>query len=164
MKQLVLAVAMLAVLAACGSEEGANQAGDKSTVQPAASADAAAQKVPASAATGIDVLIELGFIPEFAYATVYDIVDKNNQGVNRRRVLLEVLEGDVASAMTSAETTLAKAGYAKSKESSDGGRYDAVFVKHGSPTLVFMAQSPDRGPKLKTPGAVGTIHVMWNFY
>ena len=85
-------------------------------------------------------------------------------GVNRRRVLLEVLEGDIEAAMTSAEATLDKAGYSKSKESSDGGRYDAVFVKHGFPTLVFMAQTPDRGPDLKNPGAVGTIHIMWNIY
>lgn len=164
MKQLLLAAAVLAVLAACGAEQGAHQAGDRSTVEPAPSADATAQKPSANAATGIDVLTGLGFIPDFAYATVYDIVDKNNQGVNRRRVLLEVLEGDIEAAMTSAEATLDKAGYSKSKESSDGGRYDAVFVKHGFPTLVFMAQTPDRGPDLKNPGAVGTIHIMWNIY
>lgn len=161
MKQFLLAAAILAGLAACGAEQNASRTADGPGVEPAAGA---AQKSPASAATGIDVLTGLGFIPDFAYATAYDIVDKNREGVNRRRVLLEVLEGDIEAAMASAQATLGKAGYSKSKESSDGGRYDAVFVKHGFPTLVLMGQSPERGPKLKNPEAVGTIHIMWNAY
>ena len=164
MKQILLAGAVLAVLAACGADQGAGQAGDKSTVEPPASTEAAAPKAPASNATGIDVLAGLGFIPDFAYAMAYDIVDKNSEDVSRHRVLLEVLEGDIGTAMASAEATLGRAGYVKSKDSSADGRHDAVFVKKGSPTLVFMAQSPDRGPDLKNPGAVGTIHIMWNRY
>jgi hypothetical protein len=161
MKQLLLAAAILVALAACGAEQNADQAAGGTTVEPTADA---AKKSSANAATGIDVLTGLGFIPDFAYGTAYDIVDKNKEGVNRRRVLLEVLEGDIEAAMASAQATLQNAGYSKSKESSDGGRYDAVFVKRGFPTLVFMGQSPERGPKLKNPEAVGTIHIMWNTY
>jgi hypothetical protein len=120
--------------------------------------------VPASEEKGIDVLTGLGFKPEFAYSVVYDIVDRNNEGVNRHRVLLEPLEGDIETAMASAEATLTGEGYEKSKETESNGRHDAVFTKYGSPTLVFMAQTPERGPALKNPNAVGTIHIMWNFY
>lgn len=164
MKKIFLAAAVLTVLAACSADQAVPQNVEQSAAEPAPPSETVPQQPAASAPTGIDTLTGLGFIPDFAYAMVYDIADKNKEGVNRRRVLLEVLEGDIEAAMASAEATLARAGYSKSKESSDGGRYDAVFVKQGSPTLVFMAQSPDRGPDLKNPGAVGTIHVMWNTY
>jgi hypothetical protein len=124
----------------------------------------ATKPVLASKEKGVDVLTDLGFKPEFAYTVVYDITDKNDAGINRHRVLLEVLEGDIDTAMTSASATLASAGYGKSRETESNGRRDVVFTKQGFPTLVFMAQTPERGPALKTPGAVGTIHVMWNFY
>ena len=110
------------------------------------------------------MLIGLGFKPDFPYAVAYDITDKNNQGINRHRVLLEVLAGDMTQAMADSETVLAAAGYAKSKETVGDGRTDAVFTKRGQPTLVFMAQTKEHGPALKNPDAVGTIHIMWNFY
>jgi len=163
MKKLVLAAAVLAFLAACGEDQGAVD-GNLAIPEPSPRAEAAPQQAAANATTGIDALTGLGFKPEFAYAIAYDIVDKNNEGVNRRRVLLEVLDGDIVTAMGDAEATLARAGYTKSKETSSDGRHDVVFVKNGFPTLVFMAQSPERGPALKNPGAVGTIHIMWNIY
>jgi len=165
MKQFFLAIAVVTVLAACGpkqevAQKGAETADESSTSAPVP----ATQPAPAGEAKGIDVLTELGFKPDFAYAVVYDIVDKNKEGVNRHRVLLEALEGDIKTAMSSAQATLATAGYEQSKETESNGRYDAVFTKQGFPTLVFMAQTPERGPALKDPSAVGTIHIMWNFY
>jgi hypothetical protein len=164
MKQIFFAVAVVAVLAACGPKQEAAQKGGETANESPASATAGAEPAPAAEVKGIDVLTGLGFKPDFAYAVVYDIVDKNNEGVNRHRVLLEALEGDIKTAMASAEATLVKAGYEKSRETESNGRYDAVFTKQGFPTLVFMAQTPERGPALKDPGAVGTIHIMWNFY
>lgn len=164
MKQFFLAAAVVAVLAACGADQDATQNNDKTTSESSVSSATDTQSMPNDEAKGIDVLTGLGFTPDFAYAVVYDIVDKNNEGVNRHRVLLEALEGNIEPAMTNAEATLAKAGYEKSKETVSDGRHDAVFIRHGYPTLVFMAQTPERGPALKNPGAVGTIHIMWNFY
>jgi hypothetical protein len=161
MKKFVLLMAMMTVVAACNSSQ--DEAGE-TAIGPDQSKAAAIKPALASKEKGVDVLTSLGFKPEFAYTVVYDINDKNDAGVNRHRVLLEVLEGDIDTAMTSASATLASAGYGKSRETESNGRRDVVFTKQGFPTLVFMAQTPERGPALKTPGAVGTIHVMWNFY
>lgn len=163
MKQFLLAVAVAAVLAACGSKQDPQQT-DQTAGQAEAQAQAQAEPSPSRTEKGIDVLIGMGFRPEFAYAIAYDIIDKNNQGVSRHRVLLEVLEGDVVTAMDDVEASLAGLGYVKAKETEGDGRYDTVFTKKGEPTLVFMAQTAERGPALKNPDAVGTIHIMWNFY
>ncbi len=166
MKQIFLAAAVVVVLAACGSQQDSAQKGSESIHEaPAPAAPATStEPAPSREEKGIDVLTGVGFKPDFAYSVVYDIVDKNSEGVNRHRVLLEALEGDIKTAMASAEATLTKAGYVKSKETQSEGRHDAVFTKQGLPTLVFMAQTPERGPALKNQGAVGTIHIMWNFY
>ena len=164
MKQFILAAAVVTILAGCGADQEAAKNSVKATDESSVSSATDAQPMLNDQAKGIDVLTGLGFTPDFAYAVVYDIVDKNNEGVNRHRVLLEALEGNIETAMTNAEATLAKAGYKRSKETVSDGRQDAVFIKHGLPTLVFMAQAPERGPALKNPGAVGTIHIMWNFY
>ena len=163
MKQIFFAAAVAAVLAACGADQDATQNNDKTRNESSESSATDVRSAPTEE-KGIDVLTGLGFTPDFAYAVVYDIIDKNNEGVNRHRVLLEALEGNIENAMTNAEATLVNAGYEKSKETMNDGRHDAVFIKHGFPTLVFMAQSPERGPPLKNPGAVGTIHIMLNFY
>lgn len=163
MKQLLLAMAVVAALAACGPKQDPQQ-GDNAAGEAKTPAEVAAESPPASTEKGLDVLTGMGFKPDFANAVVYDMVDKNNQGVNRHRVLLEVLEGDITAAMDDVEASLSALGYAKAKETASDGRYDAVFTKQGAPTLVFMAQTAERGPALKNPGAVGTIHIMWNFY
>lgn len=164
MKHLFLATALTVALAACGPKQDPQQQGDNAAGVGQTPTEAVAASPPPRVEKGIDVLTGMGFQPDFANAVVYDIVDKDKKGVNRHRVLLEVLEGDVVAAMDNAEASLASVGYEKAKETESDGRYDTVFTKKGAPTLVFMAQTAERGPALKNPGAVGTIHIMWNFY
>ena len=161
MKQLLLTAAAVLVLAACGPKQEPEQ-GAQNTAQDQAPEVATPQ--PSRVEKGIDVLTGLGFTPDFPYSVAYDMTDKNNQGINRHRVLLEVLDGDVQQAMAASEAALSAAGYVKSKETVGDGRTDAIFSKRGQPTLVFMAQTKERGPALKDPDAVGSIHIMWNFY
>lgn len=159
-KVFLLALLVAAGLSACGERQGADEAAPATGAREVAPADAS----PGVPKKGIDVLVGLGFKPGFAYSVAYDIIDKNDAGTSRHRVLMEVLEGDVVDAMRDSEETLVRAGYAKVKEAAGDGRYDAVFTRHGLPTLVFMGQTAERGPALKTPGATGSIHIMWNFY
>jgi long-subunit fatty acid transport protein len=160
-KMFFFAAVVAIVLSACSKERGADEAGPAA----AGTAETSPTEVPSRAPEkGIDVLVGLGFKPGYPYSVAYDIIDKNDAGTSRHRVLLEVLDGDIVDAMRDSEETLIRAGYAKAKETGSDGRYDAIFTRHGWPTLVFMGQTAERGPPLKTPGAVGTIHIMWNFY
>lgn len=162
MKQLLLTIAVMSVLVGCGPRQDSQT--DRRTAKETQVPPAGAAPTRAPTEKGIDVLTGLGFKPDFAYSVAYDLVDKNAQGVSRHRVLLEVMGDDIKSAMDDVEASLVGLGYAKSKSTEGDGRYDSVFVKRGTPTLVFMAQTAERGPALKNPDAVGTIHIMWNAY
>jgi Prokaryotic membrane lipoprotein lipid attachment site len=160
MKRYFVVLSIAAALAACspGQESGK---GDEAATRAPATAPTATQ-APLPREKGIDALAGFGIKPMFPYDVAYDIVDKNDKGRARHRVLLEVTGGDINAAVASMEQQLMALDYAKAKQSDRQGKIEQVFRKKGSPTLVLLSQSAASGPKLKQPGAVGSIHVMWN--
>lgn len=164
MKRYFAILGIMTALAACGPSQQAGKV-DETAVQetqpPPAPVAPAVQK-PSDQEKGIDVLAGMGIAPNFQYAVAYDIVDRNQEGKARHRVLLEVLGGDIDDAVDRMGALLANLGYEKTKDTNNNGRHEEVFRKQGTPTLVLLAQPAVSGPPLKHGDAVGSIHIMWN--
>lgn len=159
MKQLLVCLSLATLLTSCGGDK--TDARSEATPAPAVAPSPVAA---IEAAKGMDVLAKLGISPDFEHSVDYDIIDKNQAGISRHRVLIDVLAGDMPSAIERMDALLVAQGYAKQKETSNDGRVDQIFIKQGVPTMVLLMQPVDKGPKLKNPNAVGSIHIMWNIW
>jgi hypothetical protein len=155
--KLILSLLLAFFLASCGGDKPADP--NEAISPPAAEQP---QVAKSEARKGIDLLTEFGVRPDFAHSINYDIVDKDKSGKPRHRVLLEVREGDMTTAVARMDALLVEQGYAKAKQSDHDGKVEQVFRKAGVPTLVLLSQSVATGPRLKQPDAVGSIHIMWN--
>lgn len=164
MKRYLAIVGLATLLAACGPSQQPQTNVNDAAAEPSPEATGDLTPAPVVRKKGVDLLTsDFGVMPDFRYAVVYDIVDKNTVGVRRHRVLLEVLgEQDIETALGKMDATLVALGYEKSKDTVTDRGHEEVFRKKGTPTLVLLAQSAASGPQLKNADAVGTIHVMWN--
>ena len=53
-------------------------------------------------------------------------------------------------------------GYTLAKDGGTGGRIERTYTRQDAPTYYLLMQPAAIGPKLASPGATGSIHVMWN--
>lgn len=84
------------------------------------------------------------------------------KGKLRRRVLIELLEGNAGDAFASASQSLAAAGYQpKGKPKGEPtGRQSQAFTKKGHPSIVLVS-NVNVGTKPANPGAVGLMAFDW---
>ena len=91
-----------------------------------------------------------------------DRIFKNKKGKVRRRVTVEVLEGDVKSAFDRASRALVEAGY-KPKGSRKGDpatKQSQAFTKKGK-SAISLASNVKVGKKPANPNALGLVSFEW---
>jgi hypothetical protein len=158
------------LLGACEKTEPVDQSG--SGTQPQAVGNAAPppaspvkpqRPVPAPAGQkGLDLLAEAGINLDFPHDVHYDILDTSHAGTRRHRVLLEVRDADFATVIRDFDESLEGLGYTKTTDKDTNGRVEQVYESKGKPAYYLLMQPAGMGPKLNSPDAVGSIHIMWN--
>ena len=166
MKKLFLSTALMVLIAGCNKEtDQAPAQGEPAAQAPSATSVRAPVAKPVAAPEGekgVDMLTAAGIKLDFPHAVSYDIMDVSRAGTPRRRVLLEVLGGDFATATERFGQSLVNAGYAKTSDKNNGGRIDQIYEQAGKPAYYLLMQPAGMGPKLLGKDAVGSIHIMWN--
>jgi hypothetical protein len=162
MKRIVVcAIVATALLSACKPHD-AGAAGTSAPTPKAPVVAARSQAASADTRKGVDLLTDAGVTFAFPNVIHYDIVDKSRRGTPRHRVLIEVLDGDFATATRQIDKSLVDLGYSKTSDANKGGRIEQVFKQKGKPTYYLLMQPEGMGPALRDPNAVGSIHIMWN--
>lgn len=161
MKRILVPAAFSLFLVACGSQESQTPV----SAQTPASAVAEARPAPVAADPadlGIDILAGRNIEIPFSHAVNYDIRDVSRSGTPRRRVLVEILDGDFEVAAEQFGESLVSRGYSLSEEERGEGMIQRTFVKEGESTYYLLMHVAGVGPELRDAEAVGSIHIMWN--
>jgi hypothetical protein len=158
---VVFTIVASALLLGCGrsDETGSAETSTTPTEKPIA---AASHVRPLDKRKGADILAAAGVNFGFPHVFHYDIMDKSRSGTPRHRVLVEVLGEDFETAARDFDASLVALGYKKISDANNNGRIEQVFSRKGKPTYYLLMQPKGRGPALRDPDAVGSIHVMWN--
>lgn len=150
---VVSTAAMLAILAGCSDPQTAATAPTEATLasseQPVVEAPADPQPSDRSLPPGVTIDAPVEQRSMHGYTT--------KAGQERRVVIYEFAEGDVASMATTLQTAMAAAGFrARPEKDRDDGKTRITFTKSGY-GRVNAALTSDLGNKPKDPEAAGTF-------
>lgn len=164
---ILAALLVLAALGGCKQSQPTPATQAAESPAPAQSEPEPLQPSPRPVAaetgdTGMEMLLQRGIEVPFAHGVNYDIKDVSKNGTPRRRILLEVLAPDFQQAATAFTDLLEAGGYTLASEEGVAGKQQKTYVREGSPTYYLLIQDVANGPRLNDPGAVGSVHVMWN--
>lgn len=161
MKRILVPAAFSLFLVACGSQESETPVSAQAPAS--ASADTRSAPVPADPADlGIDILAERNIEIPFSHVVNYDIRDVSRNGTPRRRVLVEILDGDFEAAIEQFGESLVSRGYSPTDDERSEGTIQRTFVREGEPTYYLLMHVAGAGPELRHAEAVGSVHIMWN--
>ena len=153
MKEILLATAVALALAACSRPQPAADIAPTATAETAAIAGAA----PLPCAEPGYALLPKGITLEFPYHLRADRVYLDKQGNERRRVVLEFLDGDVESTLAAADASLVRSGFAaRSRRNQPNGNIVVPYARKGTPGITVFGSSTV-GPNPSNPAAKGTI-------
>lgn len=148
MKSNVLVAALLLAMVGCSQPEPPAPAADA----PATTAPAGPEDAPADAEAA---LLPAGITLDLPRELRADRTYTNENGVERRRVTFEFLEGDIASALASVDASMATAGFAaQPRQEQRNGNVLVPYVKGGYGDLLVYA-GPVTAPR--HPDAKGLL-------
>lgn len=153
MKRLTLTAAVVLILAGCNQPATTAEA-TQAPAAPQASAAPAAACEPQ--ATGYQWLPE-GLVLDIPYHLRADRIYINKNNVQRRRVVLEFLDGDAESTLASVDKSMTTAGFtARPRKDQPNGNIVVPYMKKGFGGITVIA-SATAGDKPSNPAAKGTI-------
>lgn len=157
MKRL-MSVLVLCVLAACTNKESVEAA-------PALpSASESIEGVVQADCRGNNFYSPLpeGVVINFPFHFRIDRIAPNKNGQLNRRVVLEIVDGDLAGSFDSAKQSLLEAGYQPSGKlkGSAAKKQSQKFKKKGAPTIT-LSSNVRVGKKPSNPSAVGVVYFDW---
>ena len=126
-----LAAAVLFSLAACGDGTGPAPA-SPATAEPAASSPEPTERAPRAVRGELAAPLPEGVSLPFAYYVRSDAATESKQGLPRRRIRLEFLEGDAATVLGQVRAAFASAGFSAGEDAAAGNGATRVnFRKDG---------------------------------
>jgi hypothetical protein len=158
MRKTVLLTSILLV-AACNREQpaatapAAEPAPQQQVAEPVAEA-------PKAAPGELKSPLPEGFVLPFAYHRLYDNTGKTEAGKPQRRVMVEFIGADAATATDALAAALAGKGFVEKSREQVDGKDQLVFERaDGASVIVKIDPQPKR---LRREDARGTLHLTWN--
>lgn len=158
MRITVIALVLLAC-AACNRQQ------PNDTTAPAATATEATASTAEKPKTAferqdLETPLPEGFELPFAYHRVADNLGKTADGKPQRRILVEILEGDAATAQQGIVNALVAKGFGQPVIEPVAGLNQLTFSRADGVTVIVKI---DPQPKrVRAPNATGTVHMTWN--
>lgn len=160
MRKIVLLTSILLV-AACNREQPAATApaAEPAPQQQAVVAEPAAE-APKAAPGELKSPLPEGFVLPFAYHRLYDNTGKTEAGKPQRRVMVEFIGADAATATDALGAALAEKGFVEKSREQVAGKDQLSFERaDGASVIVKIDPQPKR---LRREDARGTLHLTWN--
>lgn len=155
MKQLTLLAIALFVLAGCKQD----RAPDAAVAQASPSTpEVASPAAPCEEGQGAGYAwLPAGLALDIAYHLRADRIYTSKNDVQRRRVVLEFLDGDVDSVLAATEKSMIAAGFtARPRRDQPNGNIIVPYVKRGYGSITVVA-SATPGDNPSNPGAKGMV-------
>lgn len=154
-----VAAAALFALAACGEKTTDPTPASPATEKPAASAAAPAERAPRVARGELAAPLPEGVVLPFAYYVRSDAASESKQGVPRRRIRLEFLEGDAATVLGQLQAAFASAGFSAGEGTATGNDATRMNFRKGGYGRVTAVVGPVANAV--DPKAQGQVILDW---